>query len=84
MSASMNCMPWKSPIALAELLALLGVADRASSAPWAMPTAWAPIVGRVWSRVRSAVLKPGAGLADDPVAGDAAVLEVAARGWASP
>src|SRR5262249_2379913 len=28
------------------------------SAPWAMPTAWAPIVGRVWSSVASAVLNP--------------------------
>jgi hypothetical protein len=30
----------------------------ASSAPCAMPTAWAPMVGRVWSSVASAVLKP--------------------------
>ena len=30
----------------------------ASSAPWAIPTACAPIVGRVWSRVASAVLNP--------------------------
>ncbi len=38
-----------------------------SSAPCAMPTACAPIVGRVWSSVASAVLKPvpfGAGHVD--------------------
>ena len=46
---------------LAELLALLDVAVAWSSAPCAMPTAWAPIVTRVWSRVRSAILRPSPG-----------------------
>ncbi len=33
-------------------------ASATSSAPCAIPTACAPIVGRVWSSVASAVLKP--------------------------
>ena len=41
-----------------------------------MPTACAPMVGRVWSRVSQRGLEARARFADDPVTGDAAVLEV--------
>ena len=58
MSASMNCTPWKSLIDLPNCLRSLVYAIAASSAPWAIPTAWAPMVGRVWSSVCSAVLNP--------------------------
>ena len=58
MSASMNCTPWKSLTGLPNCLRSLVYPIAASSAPWAMPTACAPIVGRVWSRLASAVLKP--------------------------
>src|SRR5262245_30072043 len=57
-SASMNCTAWKSAMALPNCLRSLTYAIAASSAPCAMPTACAPIVGLVWSRVASAVLKP--------------------------
>ena len=58
MSASMNWMPWNSAIALPNCLRSLTYAVACASAPAAMPTACAAIVTRVWSRVRSAVLKP--------------------------
>src|ERR1700694_4758352 len=58
MSASMNWTAWKSLISFPNCLRSLVYAIAASSAPCAMPTAWAPIVGRVWSRVARAVLKP--------------------------
>ncbi len=58
MSASMNWTAWKSAIRWRNCLRSLVYAIAASSAPWAIPTACAPIVGRVWSRVASAVLKP--------------------------
>ena len=48
-----------------------------------MPTAWAPIVTRVWSRVARAIFSPAADLADDAVAGDAAVVEVQLAGGAA-
>ena len=68
---------------LAELLALLHVGQRVVEAPWAMPTACAPIVTRVWSRVRSAIFEALADVADDPVAGDAHVVEVQLAGRAA-
>ncbi len=58
MSASMNCTPWKSLIGLPNCLRSLVYAIAASSAPCAIPTACAPMVGRVWSSVCSAVLNP--------------------------
>ena len=51
-------MPWKSAIALPNCLRSLAYPVAWSSAPWAMPIACAAMVTRVWSRVRSAVLKP--------------------------
>ena len=58
MSAIMNCRPWNSAIVLPNCLRSLTYATATSSAPWAMPTACAPMVGRVWSSVASAVLNP--------------------------
>ena len=58
MSASMNCTHWKSAMRLPNCLRSLVYAIAASSAPCAIPTACAPIVGRVWSSVANAVLKP--------------------------
>ena len=58
MSASMNCTPWKSLTGLRNCLRSVVYAIAASKAPCAMPTACAPIVGRVWSRLASAVLNP--------------------------
>ena len=46
-SVSWNCTPWKSLIDFPNCLRSLVYAIAASSAPWAMPTACAPIVGRV-------------------------------------
>jgi hypothetical protein len=57
-SASMNCTAWNSLMGFPNCLRCLTYRTDASSAPWAMPTACAPIVERVWSRVRSAVLRP--------------------------
>src|SRR3954451_19491076 len=58
MSASMNCTPWKSLTDLPNCFRSRVYSTAASRAPWATPTACAPIVGRVKSSVRSAVLKP--------------------------
>ena len=40
-----------------------------------MPTAWAPIVTRVWSKVASASFRPPPTVPDDPVARDAGAVE---------
>ena len=58
MSASMNWTPWKSATGLPNCLRSLTYPAAKSSAPWAMPTAWAAMVTRVWSRVCIAVAKP--------------------------
>ena len=51
MSASMNWMPWNAAIGWSNWLALLARRPTAaSSAAWAMPTACAPMVGRVTAR----------------------------------
>src|SRR4029079_1731662 len=57
-SASMNWTPWKSLMDLPNCLRSLTYSIAASSAPWAIPTACAPMGGRVWSSVRNAVLNP--------------------------
>src|SRR5690349_580691 len=54
----MNWVLWKSAIDLPNCLRSLVYAIDASSAPCAIPTACAPMVGRVWSSVASAVLNP--------------------------
>ena len=48
-----------------------------------MPTAWAPMVTRVWSSVAQRDLEAVADLADDPVAGDADAVEVQLAGRAA-
>ena len=84
MSASMNWMPWKSAIALAELLALLDVVDRGVER--ALRDAERLRADRQPGVVERAQrgLEAGAGLADDPVGRDRAVLEVDLAGRASP
>ena len=59
--ASMNWTPWKSATALPNWWRSRTYSTAASSAPWAMPTACAPMVGRVWSRVANAVFRPEPG-----------------------
>jgi len=76
MSASMNWMPWKAAIGLAELLPLLRVAHGASSAAWAMPTPIAPVIGRVMSSVCIAILNPLALVAEPLLDGHRTVREV--------
>src|ERR1700760_1199353 len=58
MSASMNWTAWNELIDSPNCLRSLVYAIAASTAPCAMPTAWAPMVGRVWSSVANAVLNP--------------------------
>src|SRR5579875_48354 len=58
MSANMNCTPWNVLIDSPNCLRPLVYSIAASNAPCAIPTACAPIVGRVWSNVASAVLNP--------------------------
>ena len=80
MSAIMNWTPWKSAMAWPNCLRSFTYAMVASSAPCAMPTAWAPMVSRVWSRVRSAVLKPVPSSPTSREAGsDAAAMKTRAR-----
>src|SRR5664279_5015444 len=47
MSAIMNCRAWNSASFLPNCLRSLTYAMPTSSAPWAIPIAWAPMVGRV-------------------------------------
>ena len=76
-------MPWKSAIRLPNCLRSLTYSRATSSAPWAIPTAWAPMVTRVWSRVRKAIFRPSPSRADHAVAGDADVVEVQLAGRAA-
>ena len=46
MSASMNWMPWKSAIDEPNCFRSVVYCTAASSAPCAIPTAWAPTIGR--------------------------------------
>ena len=48
-----------------------------------MPTAWAPIVTRVWSSVRSAIFRPSPGSPTSRSAGMPAVVEVQLAGRAA-
>src|SRR3989441_379955 len=58
MSASMNWMPWNAAIGWPNCCRSFAYATAASSAAWPMPTAIAPVAGRVTSRVRIAILNP--------------------------
>ena len=58
MSASMNWIPWKAPIGCSNARRSRAYPRAASRAAWAMPTAWAPMVGRDCSRVRMAMANP--------------------------
>src|SRR2546427_392400 len=58
MSASMNWMPWNAAIGWPNCCRSFAYAAAASSAAWPMPTAIAPVIGRVMSRVRIAILNP--------------------------
>ena len=58
MSATMKATPWNVPIGRPNCSRVCAYGIEASSAPWAMPTASAPIEIRPPSRMRRNVLKP--------------------------
>ena len=58
MSASMNWMPWNEAIGWPNCCRSFAYPVAASSAAWPMPTAIAPVIGRVMSSVRIAILNP--------------------------
>ena len=64
MSASIAWTIWRSPIAGRTGGARFAYAVATSSAPWAMPTAWAAIPGRLRSNVCIAIAKPCALVAE--------------------
>src|SRR5579862_8052267 len=58
MSATMNRRPWNSAMACPKAWRSFMYRTAWSRAPWAIPTDWAPMVGRLRSRVCMAMVNP--------------------------